>query len=235
MTSERLHSALLYLYPKRFRLEYRDAMVETFREARRDSAPAPFWLSIAEDLCRSVCQEHVRDASPGLKHLARCAVASVLTNAVLIGGIAVGITAWVGPLRAISDDLQIADLSTGWVAARTAFGERTLVPSMTVTLTNISSAPVGTVRLNAIFRRVGETTTWGSASIPAVGSDALPPHTSTTPLILRSPFGYTGTDPLPELLRKKEFVDVRVTVLAKRGSQWQAIGEWPVQRQLLEP
>src|SRR4051812_39657325 len=113
MTSERLYSALLHLYPTRFRMDYGDAMLDAFRAARRDTPLIPFWFLMASDLCRSVCQEHVREASPGLIHVARCTLAAVLAMTSLVGGGAVGFAAWGNPAR-VSDELHIVDLRTGW-------------------------------------------------------------------------------------------------------------------------
>jgi hypothetical protein len=236
MTSESLYRALLHLYPKQFRLEYGEVMVDAFRAARRDTAAVPFLFLIAQDLCRSLCQEHVRDMEPGLKHLARCTVASALSTLVLIGIIAGALTAWGGPTRAITEDVHVAGLRTGWSGASIEIGRNTIVPSIIVTLKNVSTEPIDKVRLNAIFRRIGETKMWGSgAYVPAISSEGLAPDAVTIPVVLQSLLGYTGTEAREELLRNTEFVDVRVTLLVKRGSaQWQELGEWPVARNLLE-
>jgi hypothetical protein len=234
MTSERLYAALLHLYPRRFRVEYGDAMVEAFRAARRSSAAAPFWMLMAKDLCCSACQERVRDMHPGLRHLARCTLASVLGAFALVGSLTAGVVVS-GPSRTIKEELQIADVRTGWFSATVRHGKHKLVPSIVIRLKNVTSEPIARVRLNAVFQRVGETNTWGNAYIPEIGSESLAPYGSTIPVILRSPLGYTGTDPWDQLLQNSQFVDVRVRVLAKRGSApWQELGEWPVQRDLFE-
>ena len=236
MISEMLYSALLHLYPKRFRLEYGEAMIDAFRAARRDIAPTRFWCLIAKDLCRSVCQEHLREREPSLRHVARCTFASVLSTVVLIGSIAVGVAASGHSPRAINEEVYVAGLRSGWSPATIEIGKNKLVPSIIVTLKNVSTGPIERVHLNAIFRRIGETRTWGSgAYVHAVSPKGLAPKALTVPIVLQSQSGYTGTEPSEELLRNTQFVDVRVTVLAKRGSaQWQELGEWTVARNLLE-
>ena len=61
MTPERLYSALLVLYPKRFRREYGGQMMDIFHElrlGRRRSAVA-FWIFMIADLFRSSLKQHV--------------------------------------------------------------------------------------------------------------------------------------------------------------------------------
>ena len=45
--------------------------------------------------------------------------------------------------------------------------------------------------------------------------------------------GYTGTDPVDELLNNSRFVDAKVELFVKAGSgQWTRVGEYPIARQL---
>ena len=48
MTGERVYRALLLLYPRAFRREYRDPMVQLYRDARRDRAAS--WTELAGDV-----------------------------------------------------------------------------------------------------------------------------------------------------------------------------------------
>jgi hypothetical protein len=175
---------------------------------------------------------------PSLKHCARCVLAAALSTIVLLGTIAgaVAVAASTGPTRAISEEVRVAGLRTGWFATSIENGRSKVVPSIIVTLKNVSKEPIETVRLNAIFRRIGETKTWGGgAYVPSISSDGLAPDALTIPVVLESQLGYTGTESREQLLRNRQFVDVRVTILAKRGSaQWQELGEWAVERALLE-
>ena len=236
MIAERLYAALLCLYPRRFRQEYGDAMLEAFRSARRDMAPARFWLMIADDLCRSICVAHGREIGPDTRRVARTAIAGMCGTAVLAGSVAVIAAAAAGSTRAISEELSVADLQTGWLTAAPAYpGESKVVPFVTVTLENVGREEIGGLHLTAVFRRVDDNAGWGEAYLRGTRSERLAPQSSTPPLVLRSGLGYTGSEPAPQLLQNRQFVDVRVTLLAKRGpAQWQRIGEWPVERALLD-
>lgn len=67
MTPEQVYSALLRLYPKSFRQEYRATIVETFREMRRDTQLRPFrfWTFVIGDLCRAVWREYINQWTSG--------------------------------------------------------------------------------------------------------------------------------------------------------------------------
>ena len=53
-------------------------------------------------------------------------------------------------------------------------------------------------------------------------------------LIVRSPRGYTGTQSRAEMLKNKDFVDVKVDLFARHGSRtWAKIGEVQIERKLL--
>jgi hypothetical protein len=139
-----------------------------------------------------------------------------------------------GPELPIAQVLEVSDISTGWFDAGIENGKNKLSPTINLTVKNISSAPVTSVQLNAVFRRIGETEEWGGAYVQIVGSEGLAPGASTKPVMLRSQLGYTGVEPRAQMLQNKLFVDVRVQVFAKRGAlQWEKLGEWPVARELV--
>ena len=56
MIGDRAYRALLFLYPRRFRREYRDPMVQLYRDARRDGTSS--WLRCASDVVLSVPLQH---------------------------------------------------------------------------------------------------------------------------------------------------------------------------------
>jgi hypothetical protein len=189
---------------------------------------------IVGDLCRSVCQAHVRDRQPELTHVWRCALAAVMAHVLVVGSVVGAVAASGGSSRAISEDVRVSQVHSGWVAVVRNDGRDKLVPTIAVTLENVSNAALDGVHLTAVFRLVGETESWGDAYIPTITADGLAPHALTTPLVLQSRLGYTGTETWDQLLLNSQCVDVRVTVFAKRGAaQWQEIGEWLVQRDVV--
>jgi hypothetical protein len=131
--------------------------------------------------------------------------------------------------------LEPTDVITGWYDDGIMEDRKNkLVPSISLRLRNKSSKPVKSIQINAVFRRVGEAEMWGEHFGWAVRGDALPPGASTEPLVLRSQLGYTSDQPRAQMLQNKEFVDAKVEIFLKQGSQvWAKLAEFPIARQLL--
>jgi hypothetical protein len=137
--------------------------------------------------------------------------------------------------REVEHDIALSDVQTGWYDAGIVNGMNKLVPTVTLSLENVSSEPIARVQLNAIFRRVGEDEVWDEHFTRGIGPDGLEPGASTEPLVVRSDHGYTGTDQTrQQMLQNSRFVDARVEIFGKHGRrQWVKIGEYPIDRQLL--
>ena len=130
--------------------------------------------------------------------------------------------------------VEPVNVKTGWFDAGVENGMNKLVPTVMLTLKNVSTEPVATVQLNAVIRRAGETEEWGGAFMKVIGAEGLPPGATTKPIVLRSNLGYTGIEPRAQMLKNRQFVDAHVQVFAKHGgNQWMKLGEWPVARDLL--
>jgi hypothetical protein len=130
--------------------------------------------------------------------------------------------------------LEPVDVITGWFDAGIVEGKNKLVPSVSLKLRNKSQQPVRSIQINAIFRRVGETEMWGEHFGWAVQRESLAPGDSTGELVMQSALGYTGDQPRLQMLQNREFVDAKVELFLKQGSQvWTKLAEYPIQRQLL--
>ena len=130
--------------------------------------------------------------------------------------------------------VEPVEVRTGWFDAGVENGMNKLVPTVTLTLKNISPDPVANVQLNAVIRRVGETEEWGGAFQKVVGMEPIPPGGTTKPIVLRSNLGYTGSEPRAQMLKNSQFVDAQVQVFAKHGgNQWAKLGEWQIAREML--
>jgi hypothetical protein len=139
-----------------------------------------------------------------------------------------------GPAVDLTKGLQVTILDTGWYDLGIVNGQNKLVPSVTFALKNVSEKTLSTLQVNALFRRVTENDEWGSGFLTAAGSDGLAPGASTQPMTIKSPLGYTGSDPRLEMLQNSHFVDAKVELFAKYGStQWTRLGTYPVARLLL--
>ena len=131
--------------------------------------------------------------------------------------------------------IKVTEVHTGWYdAGIQADGKNKLVPSISLKLQNVSSEPVRSVQLMAVFRRVGDAEPWDDTYVRGIGREGLPPGSSTQPLVLHANAGYTGTQPRLQMLQNKEFVDAKVEVHGKHGNRtWVKIGEYSIDRQLL--
>jgi hypothetical protein len=139
-----------------------------------------------------------------------------------------------GPSVDLVAGLRVDGLSTGWVDAGAANGLNKLVPTVSLSLTNISAETLPLLQVNAVFRRAGQETEWGARFASAADPKGLAPGQSTRLLMLSSDLGYTGADSREAMLRHAQFVDTDVDVFAKYGStQWVRLGRFPIQRQLL--
>ena len=134
----------------------------------------------------------------------------------------------------VKTQLNVIEVTTGWFDAGIVEGKNKLVPTIQFLLQNVSTRPVRSVQVNAVFRRAGEEEEWGSAFTRGIGPDGLAPSAATPPIVLRSQLGYTGEQPRAEMLQNSQFQDARVEIFAKHGSdQWVKIFETPIKRQLL--
>src|SRR5688572_28051309 len=82
--------------------------------------------------------------------------------------------------------LEAHDVVTGWYDAGIVEGNKNkLVPSIALKLRNKSGEPVGSVQVNAIFKRVNEGEMWGEHFTWVVQRNDLVPGASTEELVLR--------------------------------------------------
>jgi hypothetical protein len=141
-----------------------------------------------------------------------------------------------GPTIDVSKGLEVTLVNSGWYDAGIVNGQNKLVPSVTFKLKNVSDQTLGSLQVNALFRRVTDKDEWGNGFLTAAGSNGLAPGAETQPLTIRSPLGYTGSDQSrQEMLSNSHFVDAKVELFAKYGSaQWKRVAEYPIKRALIE-
>src|SRR5258706_832069 len=106
---------------------------------------------------------------------------------ILLSGL---VTAGCGrPTVDIKQGLQVAIASTGWFDAGIVDGKNKLVPSVVITLKNVSDQNLVSLQVFAIFHRVNDPQEWGTGFITAAGSGGLQPGNMTMPLTLKSHLG----------------------------------------------
>lgn len=135
----------------------------------------------------------------------------------------------------VATDIQILDVSSGWFDVGIVNGRNKLVPSVTFKLKNISDKPVTTLQANILFHRLDSAEEWGNGFLKVAGSAGLAPGATTDPLTVKSDLGYTSDgETRAEMLKNSHFVDAKVRILAKSGSNyWHPLGEYQVERRLL--
>ena len=141
-----------------------------------------------------------------------------------------------GPPVDLKQGLQIDVVATGWYDAGIVDGKNKLVPTVSFTVKNVSDQELVSLQMMASFFRVNDTSSeWGNNLVRATtGSEGLAPGATTGILTIRSPLGYTGTEPRAEMLDNTHFVDATVKLIAKYAAiQWTHIREVPIERQLV--
>ena len=149
---------------------------------------------------------------------------------------AIALTTACGKPVDVAKAVQASEVTSGWLAADTAGGAHKIVPSITVTLKNTSAEPLTAVQINAVFRLISNGQELSSDFRPVSGSGRLAPDAATGKIVLKASLGYTGTDPVDELLTNSKFVDAKCELFVKAGSgQWTRVAEFPIAREFTGP
>ena len=140
-----------------------------------------------------------------------------------------------GPTVDLTKGLQVTIVNSGWYDLGIVNGQTKLVPTVVFTLHNTSDQKLVTLQINALFRRVGEDTEWGSGFLTVAGSQGLAPGATSDPITIKSQLGYTGSEQSrQEMLQNTHFVDAKVELFGKYAStQWVRLGSFPITRLLL--
>src|SRR2546425_851477 len=94
-----------------------------------------------------------------------------------------------GPVVDLTRGLQVESVSTGWYEAVATNTQIKLVPAVSFQLKNLSDQKLGTLQVNAVFKRIDEDHEWASGFVMAVGSDCLSPGAEDQTLSFPSPLG----------------------------------------------
>lgn len=140
-----------------------------------------------------------------------------------------------GPAVDLKQGLKIDIVETGWFDAGIVEGKNKLVPTVSFTVKNVSDQKLVSLQMMASFFRVSDTSSeWGNNLLNVAGSEGLAPGATTPMLTIKSPLGYTGTDPRADMLKNAHFVDATVKLVSKyAATQWTHIREVPIERKLV--
>ena len=132
----------------------------------------------------------------------------------------------------VATAVQVNVVTSGWVNAGVSDGKNKIVPSITLTLKNVSGDTLRALQVNTVFRVVSSPDELASDFRPVSTSGGLPPGQASDKIVLRASRGYTGTDPVEDLFRNSKFVDAKAEVFVKAGpGQWTRVGEFPIARE----
>jgi len=140
-----------------------------------------------------------------------------------------------GPVVDLAENLKVLDVATGWKDEGVIDGDKNkLVPTAQFKLQNNSAQTLKVLQVNAVFRYVDAK--WIDEHYkPVTGSEGLAPGQTSETIVVKSKFGYKGTEPRADILRNSHVIDAKVEILAKYGSQqWKRIAEYPIERKLIE-
>jgi len=139
-----------------------------------------------------------------------------------------------GPTVDLTKNLEILDVSSGWLDVGLVNGQNKLVPSISFKLKNTSDQQLIVLQINALFKRLNEEEEWGTGFKMVARPDGLAAGATSDTITVSSHLGYTGTEPRSVMLENSLFVDARVELFAKYGSiQWVRMGEYPITRLLI--
>jgi hypothetical protein len=134
----------------------------------------------------------------------------------------------------LASTVRVEDVSGGWLETETGMGRTRLLPTVTFQLRNVSAAPLSSVQVNVLFRRMGDNTAWSDVYRLAVSRTALESGTSTAPIVVQAPVGYTGDEAAARLFAHSAFIDAAVAIYARHGSEgWTYMGEYPLPRNII--
>jgi hypothetical protein len=137
--------------------------------------------------------------------------------------------------RDVQKDLQIVEVESGYYdlgQTKENPDNIKIVPGITFRLKNVSAEAIGGVELDAVFRNVDKDAVIDEHYVKAIQS-ALPlaAGATTDRIVLKSRFGYTGTETRPQMFKNSLFVDHQVTILGKHGrNNWARMGVFPIER-----
>src|ERR1044071_969965 len=90
-----------------------------------------------------------------------------------------------GPTVDVAAALRLESVTTGWVDAGPVGSTTRVVPVVSFAVKNTSDRTLAPVQVNAVFRRVGESSEWSNAMVVAAGSTGLAPSTSSDRLVIK--------------------------------------------------
>ncbi len=137
--------------------------------------------------------------------------------------------------RDVQKDLQIVDVRSGWYdLGQTKENPENIkiVPGVTFRLKNVSTESIAGVEIDGVFRNVKKDEVIDEHYVKAIPStQSLAAGATSDPIVLRSRFGFTGTESRPQMFKNSLFVDYKITILGRHGrNNWARMAQIQIDR-----
>jgi len=131
----------------------------------------------------------------------------------------------------LKQNVQVADVSTGWFDAGVVDGKNKLVPSVTFKLRRPANVKLSSLSLSLFFKKL-DGTQHDDVFVQRVEFNE---NGETNPIPVRSQTGYTGDPPQSraDMLKHKDFQDMDVEIFARQNSAWVPLHKVRIERNLL--
>jgi hypothetical protein len=137
--------------------------------------------------------------------------------------------------RDVQKDLQIVDVRSGWYDLGQMPDQPEnikIVPGVTFRLKNVSAEAIAGVEIDGVFRNVKEDKVIDEHYVKAIPSvQPLEAGATSDPIVLKSRFGFTGSESRPQMFKNSLFVDYNITILGKHGrNNWARMAMVQIER-----
>jgi hypothetical protein len=137
--------------------------------------------------------------------------------------------------RDVQKDLQIVEVRSGYYDLGQLPDNPDMikiVPGVTFRLKNVSATAIRGVEIDAVFRNLNEDKVIDEHYVKAIPSNQpLAAGATTEEIVLKSRFGYNGTETRSQMLKNSNFKDQNVTILGRHGrNNWARMATVQIER-----
>jgi len=152
----------------------------------------------------------------------------------LASALAIG-AAGCGPDLDLSKALELKVVESGYFDAGLVDGKTHLLPSLAFELHNNSDASLASVQLLLSFYHVGDDGEFDSVQATGIGPTAVAAGQSTSKIVSRATVGFTLEGARADFFTNSLYRDTTVKVFAKKRANYMPLGEFKIDRRILEP
>jgi hypothetical protein len=140
-----------------------------------------------------------------------------------------------GPDLNLSKALELKVVESGYFDAGLVDGKTHLLPSLTFVLHNTTSDSIASVQLLLSYIPEGSDGELDSVQVTGIGPKALAAGASTEPIVARATVGFSLEGARADFFTHRLFRDFTVKVFAKKRAGYMPLGEFKIDRRILEP